>query len=371
MQTLKDLAKQTEALHARYASLRSDRQKLSTSIVCGIREQKAGPEYCNTLLDQHLCLAAINSSMDICFAKLKSLECRKEEAMTSILTHNNREVKRGRTRQLISVNQTNSLQSAQPGRSTSELMIEVVNPRRAASKLRKDSARSEDPEQHEPSARDARRSSLESIELVKHNTMIRTTPATINRDSADHDSTEAEDDRPKKLRINGAKAAGILGLTQDADSRPNAPDITLPNDGVEVMLMPAADSAYAGEAPSLTVHIPPRSPLMVLPPQISPAPTRPLPTPPAQHHFVEELALMATTTRQPVSCSVEAVSVVLAVSPVESSPEEPAEVQTPLEGDDEETSMGLKSAQGEPLQTLQVFVDEGDVLDAYHYTGRT
>ncbi|KAI6890559.1 hypothetical protein KC355_g21310, partial [Hortaea werneckii] len=43
-QVLRNLAQQTEALHARYATLRSDRQKLSMSIVAGLKDQKAGPE---------------------------------------------------------------------------------------------------------------------------------------------------------------------------------------------------------------------------------------------------------------------------------------------------------------------------------------
>lgn len=79
--TLADLAKQTEALFARHAKLRAERQQLTTEITQGLRENKPGPDYVNTLLDQHMSLATITSSMDICLAKLKSLDCRKENAI--------------------------------------------------------------------------------------------------------------------------------------------------------------------------------------------------------------------------------------------------------------------------------------------------
>ena len=85
MQTLRDLTKQSEALHARHASLRADRLKLSTAISASLKDSKPGPEYANALLDQHLSLNAINSSLDICFAKLKSLDCKKEEAIQALI----------------------------------------------------------------------------------------------------------------------------------------------------------------------------------------------------------------------------------------------------------------------------------------------
>lgn len=84
-ETLRALTKQSEALHARYASLRSDRLVLSTAISASLRDSKPGPEYANSLLDQHLSLNAINSSLDICFAKLKSLDCKKEEAIHALV----------------------------------------------------------------------------------------------------------------------------------------------------------------------------------------------------------------------------------------------------------------------------------------------
>ncbi|QIW97199.1 hypothetical protein AMS68_002717 [Peltaster fructicola] len=82
---LEDLGRQTEALHQRYTGMRVERQKLSSSITTSLRERKAEPEYANTLLDQHMALSAIVSSMDICFAKLKSLDCQKEDTISALL----------------------------------------------------------------------------------------------------------------------------------------------------------------------------------------------------------------------------------------------------------------------------------------------
>ncbi|EME49897.1 hypothetical protein DOTSEDRAFT_68636 [Dothistroma septosporum NZE10] len=83
--TLKELSEQYESLHARYASLRAERQKLSGSIIESLKDQQPGPEYVNTLLDNQLTLAAISSSMDVCFARLKSLDCRREDAVAALV----------------------------------------------------------------------------------------------------------------------------------------------------------------------------------------------------------------------------------------------------------------------------------------------
>lgn len=82
---LKELSEQYETLHARYASLRADRQKLSSSIIESLKEQKPGPDYVNTLLADQLTLAATSSSMDVCFARLKSLDCRREDAIAALV----------------------------------------------------------------------------------------------------------------------------------------------------------------------------------------------------------------------------------------------------------------------------------------------
>ncbi|KAF2717780.1 hypothetical protein K431DRAFT_288214 [Polychaeton citri CBS 116435] len=93
LKTLEGLSTQSEALHARYTDLRAERQKLTVSITETIREMKAGPGYANRLLDQQLSLNAIQSSMDICFAKLKSLDCRKEEAIQKLIAKTKEDMK--------------------------------------------------------------------------------------------------------------------------------------------------------------------------------------------------------------------------------------------------------------------------------------
>ncbi|KAI5371081.1 hypothetical protein Slin15195_G019540 [Septoria linicola] len=82
---LKELSEQCDALHARYASLRNERQKMSSGLIDKLKEQRTDPDYLSTLLNDQLSLAAISSSMDICFAKLKSLECRKEDATSALI----------------------------------------------------------------------------------------------------------------------------------------------------------------------------------------------------------------------------------------------------------------------------------------------
>lgn len=117
IQTLKDLTKQSEALHARHASLRADRLKLSTAISASLKDAKPGPEYANSLLDQHLSLNAINSSLDICFAKLKSLDCKKEEAIQVLLEQAKEkpvDVRRHRATSSVTTHSTSTSISSKP-----------------------------------------------------------------------------------------------------------------------------------------------------------------------------------------------------------------------------------------------------------------
>lgn len=85
VETLKELSEESEALHTRYATLRTERQKLSSRIIAVLRDEAPSTEQTNMLLDDQLSLAAVSSSMDICFAKLKSLDCRKEDAITNLI----------------------------------------------------------------------------------------------------------------------------------------------------------------------------------------------------------------------------------------------------------------------------------------------
>lgn len=91
--TLKDLSQQCDALHTRYASLRVERQRLSSGIIEKLKEQRTDTEHRNSLLNDQLSLASVGSSMDICFAKLKSLDCRKEEAISALIAQTTHETK--------------------------------------------------------------------------------------------------------------------------------------------------------------------------------------------------------------------------------------------------------------------------------------
>ncbi|KAK1059995.1 hypothetical protein LTR74_012216 [Friedmanniomyces endolithicus] len=254
-ETLRGLARQTEALHARYTSLRSDRQKVSISILTSLREQKAGPEYVHTLLDRHLSLAAINSSMDICFAKLKSLECRKEEAMTAILAHRATKRRHEKLRQAVTSRSHSSLRSREEsGRSTPESAVEVVKAKSSASKLRKDS--------------------------VHPDPLAPVPQPTATAEDDGFSSSDVESTLPRKIRIKGAKAAKILGLVKEAaNTQLGSLGITLPAEPESDVTSTLLTPAFANKNMAIEVHIP-SSPFHLALPPPSPAPTSPLPTPP-------------------------------------------------------------------------------------------
>jgi hypothetical protein len=85
VQTLAEISEQCEALHARHATLRAQRQQLSSGIIASMKNEKFGPDHGDMLLNEQLSLAAVGSSIDICFAKLKSLECRREDAIATLI----------------------------------------------------------------------------------------------------------------------------------------------------------------------------------------------------------------------------------------------------------------------------------------------
>ncbi|KAI6817219.1 hypothetical protein KC340_g15560 [Hortaea werneckii] len=419
-QMLRDLAKQTEALHARYATLRSDRQKLSTSIVAGLRDQKAGPEYCNFLLDQHLSLSAINSSMDICFAKLKSLDCRKEEALATILAKRDAAPTQGNAqkpqRNLSLVR--SAFRSGSPNQEQSDEKPKAF--RRTLSKLKKDVSHLQDATKREPptSSPAKQHESLgTSHDSQKGPNTIRHASTTLRAqtflDDAGDDSDiclTAEDDesQSKRIRIKGAKAAKILGLMREAAEVevPGEQRITLPDE--------MNSARRLTPSPSIEVQIP-SSRLSVLPAYCvapRPAPSGPLPpTPPSRKDSPvqakpEQMIAPALTIPSPASTQTARPSSPSAASARSSSPQSfhdaysrkgssaeasiPEEPQpdTPSDDqpmkdpatdkplppispaqDDDELPMGLKSARRGQMQTIQVFFDD-EILDYYHNTGR-
>ncbi|KAK6409383.1 hypothetical protein LTR95_018320, partial [Oleoguttula sp. CCFEE 5521] len=86
LQTLQSLADQSASVFARYNALRAERRELSNAISSCLREEQAGPNYTNVLLDQQMSLSTISSSMDVCVAKLKALEKRRVACVVDIVT---------------------------------------------------------------------------------------------------------------------------------------------------------------------------------------------------------------------------------------------------------------------------------------------
>ncbi|KAK3620072.1 hypothetical protein LTR22_025750, partial [Elasticomyces elasticus] len=398
-ETMRGLARQTEALHTRYTSLRSDRQKLSMSIVSSLRDQQAGPQYGNTLLDQHMSLAAINSSMDICFAKLKSLECRKEAAMAAIITQQASRRRHEKLKQATVARSHSSLRSAESSRSTPEVAVELVSAKTSANKVRKDSVQPDLSalalQGHTGSLTTGKERSQSSD---KHPTAKR--PSTGIAGAIEYDdfsSSDVEAVLPRKIRIKGAKAAKLLGLIAD-EVQPGSPGITLPTHGERELTPKMLAPSYAN-SPAIEVHIP-SSPFHLSLPPPSPAPTSPLPTPPAgtpplsaplsrKGSFESAPSVADSTTsvtntvtmdvlegnafRQAINNKVS--DEVLAESPstgdaARRGSAAGSALSTATHEEREEEPMGLKSARRGLLQTIQVFVDD-EILDYYHNGGRS
>ncbi|KAK5112126.1 hypothetical protein LTR62_004469 [Meristemomyces frigidus] len=270
-ETLRNLAVQTEALHARYSTLRSDRQKLSMSIVANLREQRAGPEYVTTMLDQHLALAATNSSMDICFAKLKSLDCRKEEAMSVLLAQmETRRKMRPRSRN--SPRSVNSEHSSTP----------EVGSERSASRLSGDSRRprsnvgsetglqAEDATPKIAQEREAQRPAFREVPATDPDTRTK-------NDSPSHPldtKPQAQKTTPSQQLV---KPVAVSIMIRRATPKPSTANQKPPAG----LWMNTCTKATA--PPSLDLHHPSASTtpdLRISLPLRSPAPTSPLPRPP-------------------------------------------------------------------------------------------
>ena len=255
--TLADLAKQTEALFARHAKLRSERQQLSTEITQGLRENRPGPAYVNTLLDQHMCLATITSSMDICLAKLRSLDCRKETAIAVLAAQ---AVTKVASTNLSQTEKSPLTGSPKASESQEAGAPNVPNPPPSPA-LTEGQVISM--YQH------MKRPEVKSIILP----IMRMTdapappmPLTIVA-HADMNLEADEKELPRRMNVKGAKAAKILGIMEDeTNERPHSP----------AMFRSANyNHSQAKSKPSLSrldVDFANKAP--------SPAPERPLPMPP-------------------------------------------------------------------------------------------
>lgn len=355
---LRDLARQSEALYERYSHLRAERHKISSGILAKLKEQQAGPEYANLLLDQQLALSAIQSSMDICFAKLKSLDCRKEEAITALLAqfeaqelcsenaaklaHVDTGIVHCRsaptsefaetTRSAVSADATTPKAKAHERKSSSS--IDTVKPTRSGS------------------------ISGESNNHIRHDTMaqIERTAETLSppviRPESVSSAEETEDEQPKRIRVKGAKAAKVLGLMAKAENgRPDSPgSITLP-DGLE---SPRSEvELHVSKKTRAPATVMTATDVCRVP---SPGPPPAHAPPPLPRPRTDSDALPRTL---PIHKGTDASVAISANSSAESSPNTP-EAVTPSQED----IPGLRSAKRGMVQTIQVFVDD-DVLDYY------
>ncbi|KJX97561.1 hypothetical protein TI39_contig481g00030 [Zymoseptoria brevis] len=89
LRILEHLNQESEALNTRQANLRAERQRISANIISTLQSPQRTPEHLDHVLNDQLALVTINSSMDICWAKMKSLECRREDAIAALISQTN------------------------------------------------------------------------------------------------------------------------------------------------------------------------------------------------------------------------------------------------------------------------------------------
>lgn len=245
---LSELTAQTDALHARYASLREDRQMCLGTITQGLKEQRAGPDYVNTIFDQHMSLATVCSSMDICLAKLKAVARRKDTLVKTLTTQTTQTPNKA---SLPSINEHKPTHKPTPvptsARSTP-----------AMSSSHKMSLSTPSSLQH-PKAN----KSHEANKFVQSEAMQRF------RSKLDIDYDTDDSDAPRRINVKGAKAAKILGLAIE------------PNSNTETR---SSESSVARPTQNLKANHSTTSldrELFTRPPSPAPAPDRPLPARPS------------------------------------------------------------------------------------------
>ncbi|GAB7329991.1 hypothetical protein MBLNU13_g01686t1 [Cladosporium sp. NU13] len=195
LSVLSELTVQTENLHARYASLREDRQTLLTAISQGLKEQRAGPDYVNTIFDQHMSLATVCSSMDICVAKLKVVARRKDNLVKSLTTQTPQTAKKP---SLSSINEQKPTPVPTSARST---------PAHSSShKTSLSTSFSLQPLKSNPVHEVSRPAPSDAMQRFRSNLDI------------DYDTDDSS--APRRMNIKGAKAAKILGLALEPETSP-------------------------------------------------------------------------------------------------------------------------------------------------------
>jgi hypothetical protein len=358
VKTLQGIHAQIEGLHSRYVQLRGDRIKLSTAISAALREQKPGPDYANMLLDQHLSLNAINSSMDICFAKLKALDCRKEDAIAALIERTKRKSDPAEMREPLSARlAATASPMPESGRSTPDvepktLAPSLFKPAKSPSLLGlglgfptpeigsnespvipqgKDGKRSADPEKRVTAIRN---SGDQSDSTRQNKSGLQTKESPVLPSSTEEQVAKNE---PSKAPVDEGKAAQFVDLIPQTGDRTSGSRSAAPT--LETSI-PNSDLGLKGQLPKASAGTKPMSPKTPVTATAAAMPKRkPVPSP-----------------RQGTNDSVSS-------STTGESAAEEHEARTPRLSSDE--PFGLKSAKRGMLQTIQVFVDD-DILDYYH-----
>jgi hypothetical protein len=211
MSTWAELTQQTTTLHARYATLREDRQFILGAMTHSLREQRPGPDYVNTILDQQMSLTMCCSSMDICLAKLKAVARRKDTLAKTLATH------------ALLNTPTWGLAEQQPALKTSP---KAPTP----------------PTSHTPIPHPPRSSSTQAQEVAPmlENTRYQN-PSATQKSKSRFDSESDTDDNgaPRRMNLKGVKAARILGLNLDgtiAEELPRVASIRRPTHTLQTNL---------------------------------------------------------------------------------------------------------------------------------------
>lgn len=332
--TLEDLAKQSEMLHERYTALRADRQKISNNMSTYLRDVDPGPGYVAALMDQNAALAAVMSSMDICFAKLKSLDCRKEEAIAALMANIHRKPSSASRASTVarvrgmSGGQTAASQLTRGGPTTTvvhdESRPDHTREAQGSLPIQRKEVLSVQREVHQPTPLSMSTSPRPIQSLNQQQSESRGAPAAdvALMQSQQHTSP---DDPPSRSRVKGAKAVKVLGLL-DKQGQVTDKAITLPD--------PADQDEHAAR---LVVKIGP------LKQAKTPPPSRPLPTPPERRRSI-----------------VDSVHQHQSIQSLGSTPDDP-DLWTPHEDNVAPNALKTKPP---PARDVRVYADD-DLLDYY------
>jgi len=295
---LSELTTQTDNLHARYATLREDRQMILGEITQGLKEQRAGPDYVNTIFDQHMSLSTVCSSMDICLAKLKAVARRKDTLVKTIATQK-------------TPTPTNALLSS----------INEQKPTSVPTSARSTPAISSS---HKMSY--STPPSLLPPTVYENKKPVKSEAVQRFRSQLDIDYDTDDSDAPRRMNIKGAKAAKILGLALEPNNNPE-PRSTGPNSARPIHNLKANHSTSSLDRDHFTRA-----------PSPAPAPSRPLPSRPSvrmkqRDHVPAPLPLRQTersVVEKPSHTAQRSVDD-STVSSRASSPAEDRGAETPLE----------------------------------------